>query len=404
MFRWARRLSTMLPPRAPSLRGRPLLEATKKVEEENFPWYDENAYYPVRIGQVFESRYQVLTKLGYGTSATVWLARDSVENKYVAIKVCTSNYPSVPREKAAFQRLRSIRESSVVQKCWDNFVVRSTEGTVHECFVLQPLCPNLAHFGEHIAHRWEDLTSFRATARSIFQALKFLHTEAHLIHCDLRQENFLLSTTTDAVFRAMEEHEASEPSPWKVDGDRVVHTTPYAMIPDDVSGIVLTDFGEARPGDTSMAYYDDIQPFPYRAPEIIFSIPFSYSVDIWNAAVMLWHMFEREPLFHPYTSKGEEVDLFHLRQMVHVIGLPPSSLLERSADRDFIHQHYFDRNGQWIAIIPLDSTITLEVREQRLEGNEKAEFLRFMRRCLQWEPEKRATAAELCDDPWLNPE
>lgn len=28
-------------------------------------------------------------------------------------------------------------------------------------------------------------------------------------------------------------------------------------------------------------------------------------------------------------------------------------------------------------------------------------FLRFMRKMLQWEPEKRSTASELLDDEWI---
>jgi hypothetical protein len=47
-----------------------------KVEEETLPDYVASRYYPVRIGEVFRSRYQVVGKLGFGATATVWLARD----------------------------------------------------------------------------------------------------------------------------------------------------------------------------------------------------------------------------------------------------------------------------------------------------------------------------------------
>lgn len=48
----------------------------EKIEEELFPDYVAPCYYPVRIGEVFRDRYQILGKLGFGTSSTVWLARD----------------------------------------------------------------------------------------------------------------------------------------------------------------------------------------------------------------------------------------------------------------------------------------------------------------------------------------
>ena len=47
-----------------------------KLEEENHPKFKEGLYFPVSIGQIFDTRYQVVGKLGYGVSSTVWLARD----------------------------------------------------------------------------------------------------------------------------------------------------------------------------------------------------------------------------------------------------------------------------------------------------------------------------------------
>jgi hypothetical protein len=46
------------------------------IEEETIPDYLADRYYPVRIGDVIRDRYQVVGKLGYGTTSTVWLARD----------------------------------------------------------------------------------------------------------------------------------------------------------------------------------------------------------------------------------------------------------------------------------------------------------------------------------------
>lgn len=45
-------------------------------EEETVHGYGVKRYYPVKLGTVFNSRYQTLAKLGFGTSSTVWLCRD----------------------------------------------------------------------------------------------------------------------------------------------------------------------------------------------------------------------------------------------------------------------------------------------------------------------------------------
>ena len=52
------------------------LDSSEKIEEEELPFYVAEEYYPVYIGEVFASRYQVVSKLGYGTSSTAWLCRD----------------------------------------------------------------------------------------------------------------------------------------------------------------------------------------------------------------------------------------------------------------------------------------------------------------------------------------
>lgn len=46
------------------------------VEEETLRGYKRQDYYPANIGQVFEDRYQIIGKLGFGAHSTVWLCRD----------------------------------------------------------------------------------------------------------------------------------------------------------------------------------------------------------------------------------------------------------------------------------------------------------------------------------------
>jgi serine/threonine-protein kinase SRPK3 len=54
----------------------PVLDRSNPVEEERTPYYDPKRFYPARLGEILVGRYQLATKLGYGTSSTVWLARD----------------------------------------------------------------------------------------------------------------------------------------------------------------------------------------------------------------------------------------------------------------------------------------------------------------------------------------
>ncbi|KIJ32327.1 hypothetical protein M422DRAFT_113474, partial [Sphaerobolus stellatus SS14] len=52
------------------------IDSSQLVEEETLPWYKLKKFSLVRIGQVFNSRYKVVGKLGYGAYSTIWLSRD----------------------------------------------------------------------------------------------------------------------------------------------------------------------------------------------------------------------------------------------------------------------------------------------------------------------------------------
>ena len=83
-----------------------------------------------------------------------------------------------------------------------------------------------------------------------------------------------------------EEDEMTSPGVRKICEDRVIYISRF-LVPRvyDYGRPVLCDISEARFGEyDNMA---DIQPYQYRAPEVIFEIPWDEKVDIWNVGVMV---------------------------------------------------------------------------------------------------------------------
>ena len=111
-----------------------------------------------------------------------------------------------------------------------------------------------------------------------------------LFAVDLRTDNFLMRPKDDECFRLAETTELTDPCSRKIDGDRVIYTS-RGILHKSFDRIVLSDFGETRSGTNTELNHDDIQPLEYRAPEVLLGIPFSYPVDIWNAGLMVYHMF-----------------------------------------------------------------------------------------------------------------
>ncbi|GAT26135.1 hypothetical protein RIB2604_02007140 [Aspergillus luchuensis] len=102
---------------------RQTLPAAEVVEEECTPHYEPNHFYPVRLYEILNNRYQITAKLGWGASSTVWLARDLNQRRwcparYVAVKIKANNYST---NKDAERELR-ITEN----------ITRSVSGEVKE--------------------------------------------------------------------------------------------------------------------------------------------------------------------------------------------------------------------------------------------------------------------------------
>ena len=49
--------------------------------------YKQDGYHPVQIGEVYNRRFKVIAKLGWGHFSTVWLVQDLNVQSFVAMKV-----------------------------------------------------------------------------------------------------------------------------------------------------------------------------------------------------------------------------------------------------------------------------------------------------------------------------
>ncbi len=112
----------------------------------------------------------------------------------------------------------------------------------------------------------------------------------------------------------------------------------------------------------------------------------------------IWDIFEgaslftgQDPELHTYRSRA------HLAEMMSLLGPPPPGLVARGQ----LRHKFFDADGSFSTPEIMPAPTTLEQREVVLEDEEKAQFLRFVGRMLQWEPEKRSSAKNLAHDGWI---
>ncbi|PWY95974.1 kinase domain protein [Aspergillus sclerotioniger CBS 115572] len=374
----------------------PLFEQSAEIEEETLPTYEPEKYYPVQQGEVLHNKYQVLAKLGYGVTSTVWLGRDLCDSKYVVLKIYVTGQ-NRNHELEIYKRMDAVEAhhpgKDFIRKLLDHFSIEGPHGQ-HICLVHQPLGMSAdTLLQKYIPGKLMTLEEMKPCIRQLLIGLDFLHSAAHIIHTDLQLKNMLLPVTDIKKLSSLEEREVNAPSPRKVLKDRTIYlSTIYNAGGDGLP--LLSDFGEARFGDVENNA--DIMPNMYRAPEVVFKESWDYKVDIWNVAMVAWDIVCSRHIFNGKNPDGIFDDRVHVAEMIALLGPPPAEFRERCK----LAYVFWDEQGNWKDLAPIPD-ISLESLGADIRGKDKEGFFRWLRAALQWNAEDRPSATDLLFDEWL---
>lgn len=327
------------------------------------------------------AKYQIIKLLGQGQFGVVYAATEftspNEEKPKYAIKVAKPGEmyrQQAQREVQILKHLQKTATQAELAYClrlvdWFIFMNRL-------CIVNEMLSMNLYEIIKARQFKGLPLGLIQSVMRQLLFTLKTLE-KCKIVHSDIKPENILL-------------------------------------IDMKATDIKLVDFGSARFIQQPASNY--IQSRYYRAPEVVLNLDHDYKIDIWSAACVAFELFIALPLF----PGQNEIHLLEL--IVGLLGDFPPEVVRKSPRQNFFQngklkseeqicrennmqpvnfQNYFNNDKLDDIILKYELLLGNTPQAREKERKRRLLFIDFLRKTLNLNPEKRLSATEALQHPFI---
>ncbi|KAF3064737.1 SRSF protein kinase 3 [Daldinia childiae] len=288
---------------------------------EDVQMYNKGGYHPVHIGDILDGRFEVVHKLGSGGFGIVWLCRDTLLDKWRAVKIITADHSAKGTEEKIFSYLRDhcspaeLRKNHILLPL-EQFSIVGPNGR-HSCLVM-PVLGSTVENWRMPKKDYEEQThdDTRDVCGQIVDSMRFLHSHG-ICHGDFRPANILMEVEgiddldRDEILGLMGEPECYNVE--TVSGQPLTPRAPEYCVTSasefwcetlTMKSIAIIDFGESF--FTATPPISTGIPEIYAAPEVLlrgYGTLGSHS-DIWSLACTLFEVRTGSPLFADVISGG----------------------------------------------------------------------------------------------------
>ncbi|KAH8120747.1 serine/threonine-protein kinase SRPK3 [Trichoderma asperellum] len=391
--------------------------ATEEIEEGRAA-YQPGGFHPVYIGDIFNDRFKVLSKIGYGRYSTVWLVRDleasDIQHEFRALKILSAR--SYGGENDIFEReilthFRNGEDRDLIGYKYichliSHFEHQGPNGT-HVCFIFELMGETLLSFSAWFPADMIPYSVMRRFTIQLVLALDFAH-ELNVIHTDIKPDNIFVKFRDYSLIESGYLNDISIPQQNREEPQ-------YCPIPSwllrafyfnraddtraDEFDIALGDWGVAS--WTTKHLTEKIQPVALRSPEVLIEAPWGTATDWWNLGALILELFRTVRMFSGRVPPDGHYELKrHLTEIVDLFGPFPTKLLEKG-NQDIVGK-LFDSKGQIQEPDPLDGPGLLsEAWLPGLDQEQRECFVSFLKTMMKIDPEERPTPEDILRHPWL---
>ncbi|AWP08129.1 putative SRSF protein kinase 2 [Scophthalmus maximus] len=147
-------------------------------------------------------------------------------------------------------------------------------------------------------------------------------------------------------------------------------------------------------------FTEDIQTRQYRSIEVLIGAGYSTPADIWSTACMAFELATGDYLFEPHSGEDYSRDEDHIALIMELLGKVPRKVVAAGK----YNREFFSKKGELRHITKLKPWSLFDVLVEKYGWlhEDAGHFTHFLLPMLEMVPEKRASAGECLNHPWLN--
>jgi len=329
------------------------------VHERNKTGFEEHKDFPITINSIIAGRYQILEYLGSAAFSRAIQCYDLHTKELVCIKIIKNNKDYFDQSLDEIKLLRYINsrgdpDEHHVVRLYEFFYYKE-----HLFLVCELLRDNLYEYSKFNRENEEELyftiPRLQKISRQLLKGLHYIHN-LQLIHCDLKPENILIKSYSRCEVK-------------------------------------IIDFG------SSCFVYDHlcsyVQSRTYRAPEVIFGLPYTEKIDVWSLGCILAELHTGKVLFSNTSIQTM------IARIIAICGdIPDKMIHEGRYTRKFFSKQYVlyekeKRTGRINFLIPKKTSL-----KARLHTDDDL-FVDFIRQCLIIDPDQRPSIEQCMEHPFI---